>query len=78
MLTIEGIYKDGQIVLTETPEEVAESRVLVTFLNTRLIDLQELGIGKEEAAEMRGKFDTIAEDWNRPEMDIYDIDYVNQ
>ena len=74
MLTIEGIYKDGQVVLTETPEEVAESRVLVTFLNTRLIDLQELGIGKEEAAEMRGKFDTIAEDWDRPEMDIYDVD----
>lgn len=74
MLTIEGIYKNGQVVLAETPEEVAESRVLVTFLNTRLIDLQELGISKEEAAEMRGKFDTIAEDWERPEMDIYDVD----
>ena len=36
MLTIEGIYKNGQIILAETPEEVAESRVLVTFLNTRL------------------------------------------
>ena len=74
MLTIEGTYKNGQVVLAETPEEIAESRVLVTFLNTRLIDLQELGISKEEAAEMRGKFDTIAEDWERPEMDIYDVD----
>lgn len=64
MLTIEGTYKNGQVILTETPEEVFESRVLVTFLKTRLIDLQELGIGKEEAAEMRGKFDTIAEDWD--------------
>ena len=74
MLTIEGTYKNGQVVLAETPEEVSESRVLVTFLNTRLIDLQELGIGKEEAAEMRGKLSSIADDWNRPEMDIYDVD----
>ncbi len=74
MLTIEGTYKNGQVILTETPEEVAESRVLVTFLNTRLIDLQELGISKEEAAEMRAKLSSIADDWNRPEMDIYDVD----
>ena len=74
MLTIEGTYKNGQVVLAETPEEVSESRVLVTFLNTRLIDLQELGIGKEEAAEMRAKLSSIADDWNRPEMDIYDVD----
>ena len=74
MLTIEGIYKNGQVVLAETPEEVAESRVLVTFLNTRFIDLQELGISKEEAAEMRAKLSSIADDWNRPEMDIYDVD----
>ena len=74
MLTIEGTYKNGQVILTETPEEVVESRVLVTFLNTRYIDLQELGISKEEAAALRGKFDTIAEDWERPEMDIYDVD----
>ncbi len=74
MLTIEGTYKNGQVILAETPEEVAESRVLVTFLNTRIIDLQELGISKEEAAEMRGKLSSIADDWNRPEMDIYDVD----
>ncbi len=74
MLTIEGTYKNGQVVLAETPKEVSESRVLVTFLNTKLIDLQELGIGKEEAAEMRAKLSSIADDWNRPEMDIYDVD----
>lgn len=74
MLTIEETYKNGQVTLTETPEKVAESRVLVTFLNTRHIDLQEIGISKDEAAELRGKFDTIAEDWEKPEMDIYDVD----
>ena len=74
MLTVEGIYKNGQVVLTETPSQVSESKVLVTFLETRLIDLQERGISREQAAEIRGKFDSIAEDWNRPEMDIYDVD----
>ncbi len=32
MLTIEGTYKNGQIILTENPMEVSESKVLVTIL----------------------------------------------
>jgi hypothetical protein len=74
MQTVEGIYKNGQIVLTETPSDITESKVLVTFLETKQINLQERGIGKEQAAELRSKFSAIAEDWNRPEMDIYDVD----
>lgn len=74
MLTIAGTYKDGQIILTETPTEVSESKVLVTFLETKKIDLRECGISEAQAAELRGKFSTIAEDWNRPEMDVYDVD----
>jgi hypothetical protein len=31
--TIEGTYHDGQITLLETPPEVQDGRVLVTFLN---------------------------------------------
>ncbi len=31
MLTIDGTYKDGQIVLTEMPIKVNESKVLVIF-----------------------------------------------
>ncbi len=74
MQTVEGIYKNGQIVLTETPSDITESKVLVTFLETKQINLQERGISKEQAAELRSKFSAIAEDWNRPEMDIYDVD----
>lgn len=74
MQTVEGIYKNGQITLTETPPDVTESKVLVTFLESRQIDLPERGIDKEQAAELRAKFKTIVEDWNRPEMDIYDAD----
>ena len=36
--TIEGIYQDGQIHLTELPQDVSESQVLVTFLDPSKID----------------------------------------
>ncbi len=37
--TIEGIYKDGQIQLTELPQDVRDrSQVLVTFLDPSKID----------------------------------------
>ena len=32
LTTVEGIYRDGKIELTETPPGVSEGRVLVTFL----------------------------------------------
>ncbi len=74
MLTIEGTYKNGRVILAETPVEVSESKVLVTFLETKEVNLKERGIGETQAAELRGKLNTIAEDWNRPEMDVYDVD----
>jgi hypothetical protein len=30
--TVEGIYKDGKVVLLERPEDLSEARVIVTFL----------------------------------------------
>jgi len=74
MLTIEGTYKNGQVTLAETPTELSESKVLVTFLETKEINLKARGINKMQAAELKGKFGAAAEDWNRPEMDVYDID----
>jgi hypothetical protein len=49
--TIRGIYKDGQIHLTELPQDVSESQVLVTFLDPSKIDPAKLletiaGIGQ--------------------------------
>ncbi|MEP7039734.1 MAG: hypothetical protein ABI891_15480 [Acidobacteriota bacterium] len=74
MLTIEGIYKNGQVILTEMPVEVHESKVLITFLDTKEVNLQERGIDKSQASELRAKLSSMAEDWNLPEMDIYDVD----
>ena len=36
------------------------------------IDLREQGIDESLAAELRAGFATFAEDWDAPEMDIYD------
>lgn len=74
MLTIEGTYKNGKIVLNVPASELSESKVLMTFLQPVGIDLGEREIDKEQATRLRAKLDTIAEDWNRPEMDVYDVD----
>ena len=74
MLTIEGTYKDGRVELVDAPANVNEARVLVTFLTPKEIDLREHGISREQAADLRARLSTFAEDWERPEMDIYDVD----
>jgi hypothetical protein len=38
------------------------------------IDLSARGIGKTQSAELRSRLKAFAEDWERPEADIYDQD----
>lgn len=73
MLTsVKGIYRHGQIELQEPPIEVQnETPVVVTFLKNERIDLRAAGISPEQAAELRTALANF-EDWNAPEMDIYD------
>jgi len=71
--TIEGVYRDGKIELAEIPGDVREeTRVLVTFLAPDGIDLRARGIDEAHAADLRTRLATFAEDWDSPEMDIYD------
>jgi len=71
--SVEGIYRGGKIELVELPEDVGEeTRVIVTFLETGPIDLRQRGIDKAQAAELRAQLGTFAQEWNRPEMDLYD------
>jgi hypothetical protein len=73
--SIEGVYRNGQIELAEVPGEMRdETRVIVTFLDTvsGAIDLREQGIDESEAAGLRARLQAFAEDWDSPEMDIYD------
>jgi hypothetical protein len=70
--SVEGIYRQGKIELLETPPDVTEARVVVTFLPSGgTIDLRARGIDEAEAAELRSRWGAAAEDWDRPEMDVY-------
>lgn len=71
--SIEGVYRNGKIELVEVPSNVRdETRVIVTFLEPGSIDLQARGINEAQAAELRARLTTFAEDWESPEMAIYD------
>ena len=74
MLTVEGTYKNGKVELAETPAKIGQSRVLVTFLESNGVDLQARDIDKAQAADLRARLKTFAEDWERPETAIYDED----
>ena len=71
--TIEDIYRDGKVELSETPSDMCEGTpVIVTFLPVSAIDLQERGIDEAQAADIRARLASFAEDWENPEMNAYD------
>ena len=82
--TVEGIYRDGKVELLEAPSASEGVRVIVTFLNAPAelnnstdesvssVDLARRGISSEQAADLRSRLQSFAEDWERPEMGIYD------
>ena len=71
--SIEGIFRDGKIELLEPAPQIGETRVVITFLPPRQqIDLRDRGINEPEAADLRARLQTFAEDWDRPDMDVYD------
>ncbi len=63
----------GSVELTEHPTQVRdETHVIVTFVEAAEIDLRTRGISEAEAADLRERLAPFAEDWNRPEMEVYD------
>ena len=70
--SVEGVYRNGRVVLLEAPGDLEETRVIVTFLpGPHRVDLEARGIGEAQAADLRARLQTFAEDWDRPEMDAY-------
>jgi hypothetical protein len=70
---IQGIYRDGKIQFTEAPRNVRDNTpVIITFLTSGDIDLAARGIDEAQAADLRGRLATFAEDWDSPEMNLYD------
>ena len=71
--SIEGVFHNGKVELLEPPPQVADARVIVTFLpSTGPIDLAERGISPAQAADLRSRLACFAEDWDHPDMDVYD------
>lgn len=70
--SVEGIYRDGKVELLETPADVEEARVIVTFLPEGAVNLSERGIDTVQAASLRARLSAFAEDWELPEMEAYD------
>ena len=73
LISVQGVYRHGKIELVEQPSNIRdETRVVVTFLESGLVDLRSRGINEKQAAELRARLETFAEDWDSPEMSIYD------
>jgi len=71
--SIEGFYKDGKIELTETPTGINTARVIVTFLDANTsVNLSSRGINEEQAANLRARLQCFAQDWDQPDMEVYD------
>jgi hypothetical protein len=76
LTTIEGIYRNGHVDLAQKPASVgSEARVLVTFLESNIIDLREIGMSEVQAKDLRARLSTFAADWDSSEMDVYDERY---
>lgn len=67
-MRVNGIYKNGQIELTQLPQGIKESAVSVIFYPD--VPLSELGIDENAAADLRYQFAAFT-DWEDPAMDIY-------
>lgn len=74
MLTaIHGVYRGGRVELSELPRSLREDTpVIVTFLAPDPHDLRTRGIDRAQAADLRARLSAFAEDWDSPEMDVYD------
>lgn len=73
MTSMEGIYRNGKIEFPQLPTNINdETRVIVTFIESNDIELSDYGIERLQAEALRANLGSFADDWNSPEMSIYD------
>ena len=73
MKSVEGVYRNGKLELLEPLAEAEGSRVIVTWVQSPgALDLRDWGIDEAQAAALRRRLASFAEDWDRPEMAVYD------
>jgi len=74
LTTLQGVYRKGKIVLNNNPSNIPdEPPLIVTFLGGERIDLRARGISEEQASELRAQLAAFAEEWDSPEMSVYNI-----
>jgi len=72
--SVEGIYRNGKIELADPIIEAEGSRVIVTWVEPLgQTQLDSLGLDESQALDLRHRLSTFAEDWDRPEMNVYDL-----
>jgi len=71
--SVEGVYRNGKVELLEPLAEAEGSRVIVTWVPPAVpVDLRQRGIDEAQAADLRRRLATFAEDWDRLDMTAYD------
>lgn len=68
LLTIEGLYEDGKVLLKEEPVNIDEkTEVLVTFLSKN----EKRNAGERKLGVWQGKY-KVSDDFNEPIEDLKD------
>jgi hypothetical protein len=72
-ISVDGLYRNGEVELLEPVGEADGSRVIVTRLHSSAaVNLRERGIDEAHALDLRRRLAGFAEGWDRPEMSVYD------
>jgi len=73
LVAVQGIYRKGRVKILPAPDDIADDTpVIVTFLVPDHVDLRARGIGEAQARDLRARLQTFIEEWDSPEMSIYD------
>ena len=64
--SVKGVYRNGRVELIEPPPEGSDGDVIVTFLESRSVNLADRGIDEPHAADLRHRLAAFVEDWERP------------
>ncbi len=73
LVAVQGIYRKGRVEIVPAPGGIADDTpVIVTFLVPDPINLRARGIDEARARDLRARLQTFIEDWDSPEMSIYD------
>ena len=67
LTTIEGVYRNGKIEFSKTPRDVCDGTpVIVTFLPSHSVDLQERGIDQAQAGSFAGTVSSLCRRLGKP------------